>query len=157
MKCYCFPIFQRSFGFTSLPFFQTDCKGKGLYISNQIFFCFSFKKRRVNWYENQLVCEELRPVFLRRIAKVRHSNFLPNFYSLFLNFFLLFFFQTSSENYPLSIGVAKLRHQYLPANFISNHFGYSCRSFFISFHRAVPFFKRVAKIRPFYFLPNIFC
>jgi len=152
-----FPNLSKIFWLYQPPFFQTDCKGKGLYVSNQNFLQFSCENLRGNWCENQLVCEELCPVFLRRIAKVRHSNFLPNFYSLFLNFFLLFFFQTSSENYPLSIGVAKLRHQYLPANFISNHFGYSCRSFFISFHRAVPFFKRVAKIRPFYFLPNIFC
>jgi hypothetical protein len=50
-----FPNFQRSFGFTSHPFFKRECKGKGLYVSTKFIFDFI----RIIWRENQLFCEEL--------------------------------------------------------------------------------------------------
>jgi len=62
-KMLLFPNFQRSFGFTSHRFFQTECKGKGLYISTKFFFIYFSKKSEFFGVKINLLCEELSSFF----------------------------------------------------------------------------------------------
>jgi len=58
-----FPNFQRSFGFTSHPFFERECKGKGHFISTKFFFIYFSKKSESFGVKINLFCEELTLFF----------------------------------------------------------------------------------------------
>jgi len=77
-----FPNFQRSFGFTAYPFFERECKGKGLFISSQIIFQFL----DFFWREIHVAFSEELPLFLKRTAKIHQLIFTTNFFAIFLFF-----------------------------------------------------------------------
>jgi len=58
-----FPNFQRSSGFTSLPFFKRECKGKSPFISTKFFFIYFSIKLESFGMKINLFWEELLPFF----------------------------------------------------------------------------------------------
>jgi hypothetical protein len=73
-----FPNFQRSFGFTSHPFFERECKGKGRFISTKFFSIYFSKNTDHFGMKIKLFCEELLP-FLKADGKGKGSNLTSKF------------------------------------------------------------------------------
>jgi len=82
--CYCFPTFKDLSGFICHPFFERECKGKGRFITGQIFLAFFEKNRLTNL---TIFCEELTQ-FFRRTAKIQLLMITANFISAFCSHLL---------------------------------------------------------------------
>ena len=99
MTCYCFPIFQRSFGthpqlittnttaaYTASPgpaasrFFRTECKGKCLLYSNQISSNYFLQNHPKHSAENQPFLWRTRPPFFKADCKGRDLIFTTKFF-----------------------------------------------------------------------------